>query len=153
MKKYLSLIVCLAIPFGIAFMGSAVTTPAITGWYASLNKPFFSPPNWVFAPVWTALFLLMGISSYLVWRKEKKIGAPLKIYGVQLVLNFFWSYLFFGLRRPDLAFAEIIVLWIFIALTIKSFYKVNKLAAYFLLPYIIWVSFASALNFFVFSLN
>ena len=153
MKKLLPLIIALAIPFIVAYLGSSVTTPSIGSWYATLNKPAFSPPNWIFAPVWTLLFLLMGIASYLVWKKQKKIKTPLKLYGVQLILNFLWSYLFFGLNRPDLAMADIILLWIFIFLTLKSFYKVNKLAGALLIPYILWVSFASILNFAILTLN
>ena len=153
MKKYLPLVLSLAIPFMVAYFGSAVTMPAIGGWYATLVKPAFSPPNWIFAPVWSALFLLMGISSFLVWQKKKKIIYPLKIYGVQLLLNFLWSYFFFGLHRVDLAFIDIIFLWILIVLTIKAFYKVEKNAAYLLLPYIVWVSFATILNFSILLLN
>ena len=153
MKKYLPLLVSFGIAFGIAFLGSLVTTPAIGDWYYLLNKPSFSPPNWVFGPAWTVLFALMATSAYLVWRKQKKIGTPLKIYGIQLFLNFLWSYLFFGIRRPDLALLEIFFLWFFIFLTIKKFYKVDKLAGYLLLPYILWVSFATLLNLSIVSLN
>lgn len=153
MKKYLPLLLSLVIPFSFAFLGSAVTTPSIDSWYPMLNKPSFNPPSWIFGPVWTLLFFLMGISSYLVWKKQKKIKTPLKIYGVQLILNFLWSYLFFGLHRPDLALFEIIILWIFILLTIKIFYKVDKLAAYLLIPYIFWVGFAVFLNYSIVSLN
>lgn len=153
MKKYLPLVISLAIPFIVAYFGSAATVPSINGWYGGLIKPSFSPPNWIFAPVWSVLFLLMGISSFLIWRRKKKITYPLKLYGVQLFLNFLWSYLFFGLHRPDLAFVDIILLWIFIALTISSFYKVKKIASYLLLPYIIWVSFAAVLNFSILLLN
>lgn len=153
MRKYLPLVLSLGIPFGFAYLGSAVTTPSITTWYQTLIKPSFNPPNYLFGPVWTILFTLMGISSYLVWKKQKKIKTPLKIYTVQLILNFLWSYLFFGLHRPDLAFFEIIFLWIFILLTIKSFYKVEKVAAYLLIPYVFWVSFAAFLNYSIVILN
>lgn len=151
--KLIPLIVALTIPFVIAYLGSSVTTPSIGSWYATLNKPSFSPSNWVFGPVWTLLFLLMGIASYLVWKKQKKIKAPLKLYGTQLIFNFFWSYLFFGLHRPDLALLDIITLWVFIFFTIRSFYKVKKTAAYLLYPYLAWVSFASILNLSIFLLN
>lgn len=153
MKKYLPLTIALALPFVIAFLGSSVTTPSIDSWYQSLKKPSFSPPNWIFGPVWTALFLLMGIASYLVWKKEKKIKTSLKLYGIQLGLNFFWSYLFFGLHRPDWSLFEIALLWFFILLTIKSFYKVRKEAGIFLIPYLLWVSFAAYLNYTIFLLN
>ena len=153
MKKYLPLLVSLGIPFGFAYLGSTVTTPSIDTWYATLNKPFFNPPNWIFGPVWSLLYFLMGISSFLVWKKQRKIKTPLKIYGVQLVLNFLWSYLFFGLHRPSLSLFEIIILWIFILMTIKSFYKVDKVAGYLLIPYIAWVSFAAFLNYSIVILN
>ena len=153
MKKYAALIVSILIAYAAAFLGSLVTTPSIANWYATLNKPSFNPPNYLFGPVWTLLFTLMAISAYLVWRKQKKITAELKIYGVQLGLNFLWSYLFFGLQRPGLALFEILLLWIFIALTITKFYKVDKLAAYLLIPYILWVSFAAFLNYSIVILN
>lgn len=151
--KYLPLAISLLVPFGVAYLGSSVTTSSIDGWYQILNKPSFSPPNWVFAPVWTILFLLMGIASYLVWQKQKKIKLPLKLYGVQLVLNFFWSYFFFGRNRPGVALVDIIFLWIFIFLTTGAFAKVNKLASYLLYPYLAWVGFAALLNLSIFLLN
>lgn len=153
MKKSLPLIISLAVPFAVAYLGSSVTTPSIGNWYASLNKPSFSPPNWIFGPIWTLLFLLMGIASYLVWKKQKKIKAPLKLYGLQLVFNFLWSYFFFGLHWPDLALLDIILLWVFIFFTVRSFYRVKKTAAYLLYPYLAWVSFASILNLSIFLLN
>jgi tryptophan-rich sensory protein len=153
MKKYSALIVSILISYAVAFLGSLVTTPSIGSWYATLNKPSFNPPNYLFGPVWTLLFTLMAISAYLVWNKRKKLTIELKIYGLQLGLNFLWSYLFFGLHRPELALFEIILLWIFIALTITRFYKVDKLAAYLLIPYVLWVSFAAFLNYTIVILN
>lgn len=153
MKKYIALGVFLGAPFIVAFLGSSVTTPSINSWYTLLNKPSFSPPNWVFAPVWTILFLLMGIASYLVWKRQKRIRTPLKFYGVQLILNFLWSYLFFGLHRPDLALLGILSLWVFIFLTTKSFYKVDRLAGLLFFPYLLWVSFAVFLNYSILTLN
>jgi len=135
--------------FFVAFAGSAVTLPSIPTWYALLNKPFFSPPNWVFGPVWTVLYFLMGISLYLIWNKSVKI----KIFLIQLALNFLWSLVFFWLHQPLLALITIFMLWISIYLTIKSFYRISKLAAYLLIPYILWVSFALLLNLFIVVLN
>ena len=139
---------------GIA--GSFFTMPSIPSWYASLNKPFFSPPNWLFAPVWTTLFAMMGISFFLVWQKglqNRGVKAAVSIFGLQLILNIFWPVLFFGLRNPFLAFIEIISLWIAIAFTIKKFYPVSRKAAYILIPYIAWVSIATALNAAIWLLN
>ncbi|OGY18490.1 MAG: hypothetical protein A2900_03485 [Candidatus Chisholmbacteria bacterium RIFCSPLOWO2_01_FULL_50_28] len=153
MKKYTPLLISLGIAFGVAFLGSSVTTPSISGWYASLNKPSFNPPAWVFAPVWTILFAMMAIASFLVWKKQKKMKIPLQLYGIQLFLNFLWSFLFFGLRRPDLALLEIALLWIVIQLTLRAFYAVDKLASYLLVPYILWVSFAAFINFSIVLLN
>jgi tryptophan-rich sensory protein len=153
MKKYSALIISILISYAVAFLGSLVTTPSIGSWYATLNKPSFNPPNYLFGPVWTLLFTLMAISAYLVWNKRKKLTIELKIYGIQLGLNFLWSYLFFGLHRPELAFFEVILFWIFITLTIARFYKVDKIAAYLLIPYILWVSFAAFLNYSIVILN
>ncbi len=142
----------------IGALGTIFTSPNIPTWYASLAKPFFSPPNWLFAPVWTILFLMMGVSIYLLLEnKEKKLKAKRKIavvlFVIQFALNVLWSYLFFGLKNPLLGFIGIIVLWIFILATIISSYKVDKKAAYLLVPYLLWVTFASVLNFSVLILN
>jgi len=136
------------------FIGSFATTPAIPGWYQSLNKPFFNPPNWLFAPVWTLLFILMGIAAWLVFTKGNKQKAQaLKLFFIQLLFNTLWSILFFGFKSPALAFGEIIILWILIYQTKKAFLKQDKLAGWLLLPYLAWVSFAFILNFSIVMLN
>jgi len=136
-------------------IGSVFTTPAISGWYASLEKPAFNPPNWIFAPVWIFLYLLMGVTLYILWqnlpKKEAKIA--LVFFAIQLVLNVLWSVVFFGLELPLLAFLEIIILWIFILLTMIKSSRVSKMPVYLLLPYILWVNFAAILNFFLWRLN
>ncbi len=138
MKKinWSKLIISILIPQIIGGAGALFTTPKIQSWYATLNKPFFSPPNWVFGPVWTILFLMMGISLYLRWNKN------LKWFWVQLFLNLLWSVIFFGMERPDLALIEILFLWWAIWKTIKSFGKTGV----WLYPYLVWVSFATLLN-------
>lgn len=152
-KLLLSVGVCL----GAGIVGSVFTTSSIPTWYQTLNKPFFSPPNWIFAPVWTTLYILMGISLYLFWVKKSpstslRTSVP-AIFWVQLILNVTWSIIFFGFKNPVLAFVNIIALWIAIFLTIKSFHKINKLASNLLLPYLIWVSFATILNLSIVILN
>lgn len=137
-------------------IGALFTSSAIPTWYATLQKPGFSPPNWIFAPVWTLLYLLMGVSLYLVWNNglaEEKTKKALFVFALQLVLNIAWSFLFFGLHSPALALAGIIVLWLAILLTMIKFYAVSKTAACILLPYLLWVSFATILNFSVLILN
>ena len=134
-------------------IGSIFTTPSVSTWYASLNKPAFSPPNWIFGPVWSFLFLLMGISLYLLWEKKVKAKTALILFGMQLVLNIFWSVIFFGLKNPTLALIEIIFLWIFILLTTLYSLKTSKLAAKLFIPYLLWVSFASFLNLQIVLLN
>jgi tryptophan-rich sensory protein len=124
-------------------------------WYANMRKPWWRPPNWLFGPVWFVLYIMIAVSGWLVWRKAGLAGAaaPLAIYVVQLLLNAGWSALFFGMRRPDLAFAEIIALWLSIAATIVAFESVDHFAALLLVPYFVWVSFASVLNFALWRLN
>jgi len=151
-KLVISIVVCQL----AGFIGALFTTPSIPTWYASLNKPSFNPPNWVFGPVWTTLFVLMGISAYVVWHQGLQ-SVPVKraliIFLVQLALNVFWSFLFFKLRSPIYAFVEITVLWIAIALTIAAFSQVSRPAAFLLIPYIVWVSFAAILNLSIVRLN
>ena len=149
MKLILAILICLL----VGFLGSIFTMSAIPTWYATLNKPFFSPPNWLFAPVWTTLYILMGISLYLILNKKKVDKTAVMIFVVQLVLNFLWSIMFFGLHSPFLGLINIILLWLTIVWTIISFMKVSKTAGYLLFPYILWVSFASLLNLAVYLLN
>jgi len=179
MKNATKLIVSVLICELAGIIGSIFTMPEIRSWYYFLNKPSFSPPNWLFAPVWTILFLLMGISLYLVWSKDfivnistndtqKKAWNPISaklwsgswreenaalIFVLQLVLNILWSVIFFGLKSPSLAFVEILMLWFAILYTIVNFYRISKPAAYLLLPYILWVSFATFLNFAIWQIN
>ena len=138
---------------GAGGIGAIATTPKIRSWYSTLIKPTFSPPNWLFGPVWTLLFLMMGVAFYLVWREGKRAHKALKIFGIQLFLNTLWSFLFFGAESPGLALIEIALLWIMILVTIVNFSKISKTAAWLLVPYLLWVSFASVLNAAIFQLN
>ncbi|MFA5129363.1 MAG: TspO/MBR family protein [Patescibacteria group bacterium] len=140
----------------VGIAGSVVTSPAIPTWYASLPKSALNPPGWVFGPVWTILFAVMGVSVFLIWRKglnRKEVKVALVIFAIQLALNALWSILFFGLHNPFLALCEIVILWISILFTMVAFYPISRVAAWLLLPYILWVSFASYLNFAVWQLS
>lgn len=148
MNKYIRLILLILLCEGAGIIGSFFTFNSVTTWYSTLTKPFFTPPSWVFGPVWTLLYLFMGISLYLVWGK-----AHLRWFWIQLILNTLWSIVFFGLKMPISAYIVIILLWLSIFLTIKTFLKVNKTAAYLLYPYLAWVSFASLLNISIALLN
>ena len=151
-RLLLSLGVCLAA--GVA--GSLYTAQSVSWWYPLLNKPAITPPAWVFGPVWTFLFILMGYSLYLVWNKglkKKGVTDAVALFGVQLILNVTWSYLFFGLRNPLLAFFEIVVLWGTILITKMKFLKIEKMAGYLLVPYFLGVSFALVLNLAIVLLN
>jgi len=137
-------------------VGAVFSAPAIREWYVNLAKPKFSPPKWVFAPVWTALYAIMGIAAFLVWQTgwaNFDVRFALGIFIGQLVLNIFWSYLFFGLKSPLAAFVEIILLWLAIFATVVNFSKISMTAAWLLAPYLAWVSFAAVLNFNIWQLN
>jgi translocator protein len=152
MKLFISIL----IPLLVGAIAGYFTTAGVNGWYAVANKPWFNPPNWIFAPVWTTLYVLMGIALFLVWRAEadKTIKqTAIILFVVQLTLNFFWSIIFFKLQQPGWAFAEIILMWIMILLTILWFGKISSTAAWLLVPYICWVSFASVLNYSIWRLN
>ncbi len=137
-------------------MGSVATDTSVNDWYRTLAKPSFNPPAWVFGPVWTTLFALMGIAAFLVWKKgleRKSVKIALSIFVGQLVLNTLWSIIFFGLHSPGGALVEIVFLWLAILATIIAFARVSKPAAWLLLPYILWVSFAIYLNYALWTLN
>jgi translocator protein len=156
MNNIIKLIIAIAIPLAIGALGSYFTMPAVNGWYQTINKPSWNPPNWIFAPVWTTLYVLMGIAFYLVWKSgnnstTKRIAISFFI--VQLALNSLWSVIFFNQRQLGWAFAEIILLWLFILFTIFAFANINKTAAWLLVPYISWVSFATILNYTIWQLN
>jgi tryptophan-rich sensory protein len=137
------------------FLGSLFTTQAIPTWYKTLNKAFFTPPNWIFSPVWISLFILMGISLFIVWRRSDhpQFKPALIFFFVQLILNILWSVAFFGLKSPLLGLMDIVLLWIAILFTILNFFKVSKFAGVLLIPYLLWVSFATLLNFSLWILN
>ncbi len=137
-------------------VGSFFTAPSIPTWYAALEKPFFNPPNWLFAPVWTTLFAIMGISAFMIFREgldKDPVRIALAVFGVQMIFNVLWSVLFFGFRNPGAAFAEILVLWTMIASCIWLFWRIDRRAALLLVPYIAWVTFAAILNYSIWILN
>ena len=149
-------IISLLIPLAVGGISGFFTTKAIPGWYAQLNKPWFNPPNWLFSPVWTSLYIMMGIALWLVWKSD----APqilkrraIYLFAAQLVLNFFWSLIFFNLHQIGWALVEIVAMWGMILLSIVAFAKINKAAAWLLVPYISWVSFATILNYSIWQLN
>ncbi len=153
-KIVLAIVVCeLA-----GIVGSAFTISSVSSWYVTLLKPALNPPSWVFGPVWTLLYLLMGISVFLVWENKSEVAAAdrkrgLILFAIQLVLNALWSIFFFGFHDPALALLDLIALWIAILATMIWFYKISRPAMYLLLPYILWVSFAMYLNYSIYALN
>lgn len=150
------LLISLAAPQLAGIIGSVFTSTSLGEWYPSLVKPALNPPSWIFGPVWTTLFVLMGIAAFLVWRNglgSKNVRIALAIFLGQLVLNTLWSVLFFGFRSPGAALIGIVFLWLAIAATIAAFAKISKTAAWLLVPYILWVSFATYLNYSIYSLN
>ena len=151
----LALIGWVALAEGAGAFGSLFTAPAIQGWYATLTKPDLTPPSWVFAPVWSTLFLFMGIAAYLVWQRRhvSHVRTSFVFFGVQLALNVLWSFLFFGLQNPAFALLDIAFLWVAIFGTIVAFAKVSRSAAWLLAPYLAWVSFAAYLNYLLWALN
>lgn len=149
-KITLSIIVCLA----VAFLGSVATQSSVGGWYTNINKPFFNPPNWLFGPVWTLLYIMMGVSAGLVWNvKNNLFNKAMFWFGAQLLFNLSWSFAFFYFESPLSALVVIGLLWVSIYMSIKKFYPISKTAAYLLIPYLLWVSFATALNFEIWRLN
>ncbi len=154
------LLVSILIAQAVGNIGTIFTVPAVRGWYPKLKKPSFNPPNWIFGPVWGILFTMMGISLFLVWRKreEKPAETPnfkpaVAAFGTQLSLNALWSYLFFGLKNQFLALIDIGFLWVAIITTITLFLPISLAAGLLLIPYILWVSFAAVLNYYIWRLN
>ncbi|WP_299260504.1 TspO/MBR family protein [uncultured Aquimarina sp.] len=155
-KKLLRIAVALLLCLLIGFLGNIATQTSISTWYVTLEKPSFTPPNWLFAPVWTVLYIMMGIAAGIVWSKgfyHKWVKTALYHFGFQLLLNAAWSIFFFGMRNPLIALVDILALFILLLFTIKWFKVVNSTAAYLLIPYLIWVAFATALNFSIWQLN
>jgi translocator protein len=150
MNRYSKILVCVATCLAIGFLSGQVTKDAILTWYPTIEKPIFNPPNWVFAPVWSLLFMMMGVAAGLVWTKlegsKEVVRKALIFFAIQLALNSLWSYLFFGLHNPFLALIEIVLLWLLIYETYNQFVKINKIAGYLLIPYLLWVGFATILN-------
>jgi len=156
MSAIVRLVVSLALPLAVGALSGLATARSVTDWYPALAKPPFNPPSWVFGPVWTALYLMMGAALYLVWREgaqRPEVRTAILLFAVQLALNGLWSVLFFGVRSPALAFAEILLLWSAIGVTVWLFWRLVPAAGVLLLPYWLWVSFAALLNGSIWRLN
>jgi tryptophan-rich sensory protein len=147
--------VSVAVALLVGWLGSTWTMPEISGWYRTLAKPPWTPPNWLFGPVWTALYVTMAVAAWLVWKPQGFAAAalPLGMYALQLALNLAWTGIFFAMRQPGAAFAEIVVLWCAILLTMILFSRRRAAAGMLLVPYLAWVTYATALNFAIWRLN
>lgn len=154
-SQIIKLLVSLALPLGLGAIAGLFTADAVPEWYATLNRPSFAPPNWVFGPVWTTLYVLMGISLFLVWKqpKSKERDRAVIVFFVQLALNFGWSFIFFYFNQIGLALIEVVLLWISIVAMLVLFYKIKPLAAFINIPYWLWVTFATVLTAAYFLLN
>jgi translocator protein len=152
---WVGLIVLLTLCFAVAGVGGLATSPNIPNWYAGLAKPSWTPPNWVFGPVWSTLYIAMAVAAWLVWRKAGLAGAamPMALFGIQLLLNALWSWLFFGLHSPGAAAIDIVLLWLAIAATTIAFWRRSAAAGILFVPYLVWVSFALTLNLAIWRLN
>jgi tryptophan-rich sensory protein len=156
MTRSFKLIISIGAPLFVGAIAGYFTSKEIRNWYFQLNKPWWNPPNWLFGPVWTTLYILMGIALFLVWKKEPTDYSKrqaVNLFWIQLLLNFLWSFIFFRYHQPGWALVEIVAMWAAIMMTILTFSKINKLAAWLLVPYISWVSFATILNYTIWQLN
>jgi benzodiazapine receptor len=157
MNKTVRIVIALAVCLSVGYSASVITRPSIATWYVDLIKPSFNPPNWVFMPAWTLLYILMAVAAGLVWDKIKEqnqeVKTALGFFLIQLTLNAIWSYVFFGLKNPLLALIEIALLELMIYETYLKFIKINKTAGYLLIPYMAWVAFAGILNASIWWLN
>lgn len=161
-RDALALAIAVLLPLMVGALGAIATSEAVPTWYAGLTKPGWSPPPWLFAPVWTVLYVAMGVASWLVWRAgadgvrarhAAAVRSGLLLYAAQLLANAAWSPIFFGLKRPDLAFLVIVVMWVLIVLTTWRFLRISRMAGLLLVPYAAWVTFAAALNGAIWQLN
>jgi len=154
-SKFFKLSVSLLLPIGLGSIAGIFTTKEIVGWYASLDKPSFNPPSYLFGPVWTALYILMGVSMFLIWNRPKTElrQKALTIFGIQLFFNFWWSILFFSFHTAFLAVVDILIMWFLIIYMISIFKKIKPVAAYLQIPYFLWVTFATVLNICIWYLN
>jgi translocator protein len=152
---WVSLLIFIAVCLGAGALGSITTTAEIKGWYKTIEKPLWNPPDYVFGPVWTTLYVMMGVAAWFVWKSGSANSAilPLVIFGIQLILNVAWSWIFFGMHEIGWAFVEIVVLWLAIAATTAVFFHRSQIAGLLMVPYLLWVSFASILNFAIWQLN
>ncbi|RRJ93785.1 TspO/MBR family protein [Flavobacterium macacae] len=158
MNKYTRILVLVATCLVVGYFSSLVTQESVNTWFPTINKPSFNPPGWLFAPVWTALYIMMGIAGGLVWHeinspRREEVKKAMLFFAIQLALNALWSYLFFGLKNPLLALIEIFLLWLLIYETYAKFGKINKISGYLFVPYLLWVSFATVLNASIWWLN
>jgi translocator protein len=151
-NSWLALVLLLVLCFAVAGVGGMATAPSIPNWYSDLAKPSWTPPSWVFGPVWLMLYLSMAVAAWLVWRRDNA-AVPMMLFCIQLFLNAAWSCLFFGLHSPGAAFIDIVLLWLAIAATTVVFWRRSMLAGVLFVPYLIWVSFAAVLNFVIWRLN
>lgn len=150
MNKYVKIAIMVATCIGVGYISGTATQSGTETWYPTLVKPSFNPPSWVFAPVWSALYVMMGVAAGLVWdrieQQREEVRKALLFFAIQLALNALWSVLFFGLKNPLLALIEIVILWLMIYETYIKFGKINKIAGYLFVPYLLWVTFAAVLN-------
>lgn len=156
MKPVFKIIIAVVVCLAVGGLSGFATTDAIEGWYATINKPSFNPPNWIFGPVWTTLYIMMGVAAGLVWKAgwdKAEVKSALTIFGIQLLLNGLWSIIFFSWQSALWALVEILMLLAFIVFTIVRFMPINATAAYLLVPYLLWVSFATVLNASIWWLN
>ncbi|QYJ68655.1 TspO/MBR family protein [Flavobacterium litorale] len=157
MPKILKIVIMVVTCLAVGYLSGEVTRESVTTWYTTIEKPFFNPPNWLFAPVWGMLYVFMGVAAGLVWARidyqKELVKKGLTFFAIQLGLNALWSYLFFGLHNPLLALIELVLLWLMIYETYYLFKKVNKIAGYLFIPYLAWVTFAGVLNAAIWWLN
>ena len=152
---WIGLLIIVTICLGAGGLGAAATTPEIDGWYMTIEKPSWNPPDYIFGPVWATLYIMMAVAAWLVWKPEGFKGAAttLTLFAAQLGLNVAWSWIFFGMHQPGWAFVEIVILWLAIVATTIAFFQKSKIAGGLMVPYLAWVSFASVLNFAIWRLN
>jgi translocator protein len=151
-KHWLALAVLLILCFSVAGIGGLATAPSIPNWYAALAKPSWTPPGWIFGPLWSVLYLSMAVAAWLLWRRGDAV-VPMTLFGIQLLFNAAWSWLFFWLHSPGAAIVDIVLLWLAITATTIAFWRRSMLAGILFVPYLFWVSFAAALNFAIWRLN